>query len=80
MDQMIAGMDGLEAMKRIRSELGKQGREAAIVALTANTVSTANEMFLREGFDAFLAKPIVIPELERVCFPPSSDRNSPTMM
>ena len=66
MDHMMAGMDGVEAMKRIRSVLGKDGREAAIVALTANTVSTANEMFLREGFDAFLAKPIVIPELERV--------------
>lgn len=66
MDHMMAGMDGVEAMKRIRSVLGKEGKEAVIVALTANTVSTANEMFLREGFDAFLAKPIVISELERV--------------
>ena len=66
MDHMMAGMDGVEAMKRIRSVLGKEGKETVIVALTANTVSTANEMFLREGFDAFLAKPIVISELERV--------------
>ena len=66
MDHMMAGMDGVEAMKQIRSVLNKEGKEAAIVALTANTVSTANEMFLREGFDAFLAKPIVISELERV--------------
>ena len=66
MDHMMPGMDGVEAMKRIRAVYAKEKREVPIVALTANTVSTANEMFLREGFDAFLAKPIVITELERV--------------
>ena len=38
----------------------------AIVALTANAVSTAREMFMREGFDGFVAKPIELTELERV--------------
>ena len=66
MDHMMPGMDGVEAMKRIRAVYGKDSRDVPIVALTANAVSTANEMFLREGFDAFLAKPIVITELERV--------------
>ena len=65
MDHMMPGMDGVEAMKRIRAVYAKEKKEVPIVALTANTVSTANEMFLREGFDAFLAKPIVITELER---------------
>lgn len=65
MDHMMPGMDGVEAMKRIRGVYSKENKEVPIVALTANTVSTANEMFLREGFDAFLAKPIVITELER---------------
>ena len=65
MDHMMPGMDGVEAMKRIRGVYAKEKKEVPIVALTANTVSTANEMFLREGFDAFLAKPIVITELER---------------
>ncbi len=66
MDHMMPGMDGVEAMKRIRSFLGKTGKELPIVALTANAVSTAKEKFLSEGFDGFIPKPIEIPELEHV--------------
>ena len=36
-----------------------------IVALTANTVSMAREMFIREGFDGFIGKPIETTDLER---------------
>ena len=66
MDHMMPEMDGVEAMKRIRSSIGKKERETAIIALTANAVSGAREMFLAEGFDGFVAKPIEITELERV--------------
>ncbi len=66
MDHMMPGMDGVEAMKRIRSILSRSGKIVPIVALTANAVSTAKEMFIREGFDGFLAKPIEISELERI--------------
>lgn len=62
MDHMMPGMDGVEAMKRIR-EIKK---EQPVVALTANAVSTAREMFIREGFDGFVAKPIELVDLERV--------------
>ncbi|MEE3467831.1 MAG: ATP-binding protein [Eubacterium sp.] len=64
MDHMMPGMDGVETMKRIRS--GMRGKaDMAIVALTANTVSTAREMFMQEGFDGFIGKPIEVTELER---------------
>nr|MCR5451807.1 hypothetical protein [Lachnospiraceae bacterium] len=36
-----------------------------IIALTANAVSGAREMFIEEGFDGFVAKPIDISEFER---------------
>ena len=66
MDHMMPGMDGVEAMKRIR-ELGRdKGRDPVVVALTANAVSGAREMFISEGFDGFIAKPIDISEFERV--------------
>ena len=64
MDHMMPEMDGVEAMKRIRSET--DAKELPIVALTANAVSTAKEMFLAEGFDGFVAKPVELAELERV--------------
>ena len=66
MDHMMPGMDGVEAMKRISVERAKMRSYIPIVALTANAVSTAKEMFLSEGFDGFVSKPIELVELERV--------------
>ena len=66
MDHMMPGMDGVEAMKRIRYEAGKNRRDFSIIALTANALSTAREMFIAEGFDGFVSKPVELIELERV--------------
>ena len=66
MDHMMPGMDGVEAMKRIRSDPLRARGELPIVALTANAVSTAKEMFLSEGFDGFVSKPVELAEFERV--------------
>ena len=66
MDHMMPGMDGVEAMKRIRTDAGRDKKDLPVVALTANAVSTAREMFIREGFDGFVSKPVELTELERV--------------
>ena len=66
MDHMMPEMDGVEAMHRIRQTGSKRNREICIVALTANASSRAKEMFLKEGFDGFIPKPIRLGELERV--------------
>lgn len=66
MDHMMPGMDGVEAMKRIRTDALRGKRDLPIVALTANAVSTAKEMFISEGFDGFVSKPVELTELERV--------------
>ncbi len=66
MDHMMPEMDGIETAKRIRLGARARGQKFVIVALTANAVSTAKEMFLSEGFDGFISKPIEINELERV--------------
>ncbi|MBO4637700.1 MAG: response regulator, partial [Clostridiales bacterium] len=66
MDHMMGGMDGVEAMKRIRSDVSGRNSDVPIVALTANAMSSAKQMFLSEGFDGFVSKPIDTEELERV--------------
>ena len=66
MDHMMPEMDGVEAMKLIKSAAEDLGRNIIVVALTANAVSGAREMFLREGFDGFIAKPINTADFERV--------------
>ena len=66
MDHMMPEMDGVETMHRIRTVMEEHGTDAIIIALTANAVSGAREMFVAEGFDGFVAKPIERMELERV--------------
>ncbi len=57
MDHMMPEMDGVEATKIIRSECGENGKKAVIIALTANAIQGAREMYLENGFDDFLSKP-----------------------
>ncbi|MBQ4358195.1 MAG: response regulator, partial [Paludibacteraceae bacterium] len=66
MDHMMPEMDGVEAMKMIRARRMATDQNAAFIALTANVVSGAKEMFMREGFDGFVGKPINTNEFERV--------------
>jgi CheY-like chemotaxis protein len=63
MDHMMPEMDGMEATAAIRA-LGGRFTELPIVALTANAVSWMKEMFLANGFNDFLAKPIATNELD----------------
>ncbi len=53
-------------MKRIKALAADTGKSMNVVALTANVVSGAREMFIREGFDGFIAKPISRSDFERV--------------
>ncbi len=74
MDHMMPGMDGVETTKLIRSKKEEYYQKLPIVALTANAVSGAREMFMENGFDGFLAKPIELSALERIlkqCIPDS---------
>ncbi|MGB2579647.1 CheY-like chemotaxis protein [Elusimicrobium simillimum] len=57
MDHMMPEMDGVEATKNIRAMEGKKAF-TPVVALTANAVSGAEDMFLASGFNGFLSKPI----------------------
>lgn len=64
MDHMMPGMDGIECVKRM-GEIDNFLNEATpIVALTANSVAGAREMYLENGFSDFLSKPIRSEELE----------------
>ncbi len=57
MDHMMPEMDGVTATGIIRSECGENGKNAVIIALTANAIQGAKEKFLENGFDDFLSKP-----------------------
>ena len=58
MDHMMPGMDGVECFHRIREKAGPYYERVPIIALTANAIAGSREMFLAEGFNDFVAKPI----------------------
>ena len=65
-DHMMPGMDGVELVHRIRESDDSYLKEVPIVALTANAIKGVQEMFLENGFDDFLSKPIEIKRLGQI--------------
>ncbi|MDR3135709.1 MAG: response regulator [Deltaproteobacteria bacterium] len=67
MDHMMPGMDGIEATRRIRNDIGTDyARNIPVIALTANAVVGNEKMFLENGFQAFLTKPIEMKRMDLV--------------
>jgi signal transduction histidine kinase/DNA-binding response OmpR family regulator/HAMP domain-containing protein len=62
MDHMMPKMDGIEATKIIRD----LGYSKPIVALTANAIAGQAAIFMENGFDDFISKPIDIRQLNVV--------------
>lgn len=58
MDHMMPEVDGVEAAHAIRAMEGEYFKKVPIIAFTANAVSGVKEMFLSEGFNDFIAKPL----------------------
>ncbi|MCL1848561.1 MAG: ATP-binding protein, partial [Clostridiales bacterium] len=65
MDHMMPEMDGVEVTGEIR-KLGGEYKTLPIIALTANAIQGAQEMFLANGFHGFISKPIDIQVLAGV--------------
>lgn len=57
-------MDGIETLKRLRAMEGRE--DAVCIALTANAVSGAREMYIDAGFNDYLSKPIDGERLEKM--------------
>lgn len=57
MDHMMPEIDGVETTHIIR-RFHEEYQDIPIIALTANAVEGTKEMFLREGMNDFVAKPI----------------------
>ncbi|MBP5385102.1 MAG: response regulator, partial [Lachnospiraceae bacterium] len=65
MDHMMPGMDGVEAMKRIRGISDGPCKDTPIIVLTANAIAGSKEEYLTQGFDGYLSKPIEYKKLEK---------------
>lgn len=66
LDHMMPEMDGVETLHKIRQKPGVYFQSLIVIAFTANAIGGAREMFLSEGFNDFIAKPIEMSVLERM--------------
>jgi len=58
MDHEMPEMDGIETLKKIRSQANGLCLDTPVIALTANAGSDRNSFYMDQGFQAYLAKPI----------------------
>jgi two-component system, cell cycle response regulator DivK len=56
MDIRLPGIDGIEALRRLRAENGTRG--IPVMAMTASVMANDRQKVLDAGFDAFQSKPI----------------------
>jgi CheY-like chemotaxis protein len=73
MDHMMPGIDGIETTKKIR----ELGYTRPIAALTANDADGQSELFLANGFDAFISKPINVGQLDSMLKKFVKDKHQP---
>jgi len=76
MDHMMPEMDGIETTKHLRD----MGYNEPVVALTANAVAGQADMFIQNGFDDFISKPIDIRQLDAVLNKLVRDKQPPEVI
>lgn len=66
LDHMMPEMDGIQTLHILKKLDGYD--IPPIVALTANAITGMKEMYLKEGFDEYLPKPININDLNKIIY------------
>ncbi len=63
-DHLMPKKDGIAFLHELRADSGNENSSTVCIALTANAVSGAKEMYMEAGFNGYLTKPIDPPTLE----------------
>ncbi len=58
MDHLMPEMDGIQCLHELRVQPSGLCRDVPVIALTANAGSDNQELYRREGFGGYLAKPV----------------------
>lgn len=66
LDHRMPGMDGIQTFENMLKLEGNKSKGVPVIALTANAVSGAKEMYLTKGFSDYMTKPIEGPRLEEM--------------
>lgn len=66
MDHMMPAPDGIETMHMIKDDPDNPNADTPFIALTANAISGADRMYMKEGFTGYLTKPVESKKLENM--------------
>lgn len=66
LDHMMPDMDGITTLHHMKKWSDYPCRDTPVIALTANAIAGAKDMYLSEGFNGFLSKPIIPEKLEEM--------------
>ena len=64
MDHMMPEMDGIETLQKLKDGKIVSADRTKVIALTANAVAGAAQMYKESGFDGYMTKPIDPAELD----------------
>lgn len=66
LDHMMPDLDGIAVLHKMREWKDYPCQSTPVIALTANAVTGAREMYLNEGFQNFLSKPVNPEKMEKM--------------
>lgn len=58
LDHMMPELDGIETLHQMQNMPENRNQNTPVIVLTANAIAGAKEMYLKEGFQDYLSKPI----------------------
>ena len=82
LDHRMPGMDGIEAFHAMKNIPDSPNAETPVIAFTANAVLGARQMYLDEGFNDYISKPVDTVRLEQLLLsylPPAKIRTGDQM-
>ena len=58
LDHMMPGLDGMATLKALKTDASHPNQDTPVIALTANAIVGAKEMYINAGFSDYITKPI----------------------
>lgn len=58
LDHMMPDLDGIDTLHQAKKLEGNKCEDSAYIALTANAIAGVRDMYINEGFDDYISKPI----------------------
>ncbi len=66
LDHRMPLMDGIETLHKLKESEKYTQRPIPVIALTANVINGAKELYMKEGFTGYISKPVKPSKLEKI--------------